>query len=57
MYVSSLAAFDDAETDKLVSMLVWPHEGAGAVSLNRGDIFRLQEGEYLNDTLIEFGLK
>ncbi|KAF9649915.1 cysteine proteinase, partial [Thelephora ganbajun] len=29
----------------------------GAVNITRGDLERLQPGKYLNDTLIEFGLK
>jgi Ulp1 family protease len=38
-------------------MVVYPHEGVGAVSITQGDFARLDEGEFLNDTLIEFGLK
>ncbi|CAL1712532.1 unnamed protein product [Somion occarium] len=44
-----------ADADKLI--LVYPFSGTGAVNITRGDWKRLQPGEYLNDTLIEFGLK
>ncbi|GAA99651.1 uncharacterized protein L969DRAFT_86927 [Mixia osmundae IAM 14324] len=43
---------DDGEV-----MLVYPFDAPGAVSITKGDFNRLDEGEYLNDTLIEFGLK
>ncbi|KDQ62545.1 hypothetical protein JAAARDRAFT_121801, partial [Jaapia argillacea MUCL 33604] len=38
-------------------LLVYPPIGTGAVNVNRSDLNRLQPGEFLNDTLIEFGLK
>ncbi|KAI0789620.1 hypothetical protein C8Q75DRAFT_144894 [Abortiporus biennis] len=38
-------------------MLVYPPVGTGAVRVHRGDINRLNDGEYLNDTVIEYGLK
>ncbi|KAF8916981.1 hypothetical protein CPB85DRAFT_231712 [Mucidula mucida] len=38
-------------------ILVYPWGMPGAVNLNRGDIGRLDPGEFLNDNLIEFGLK
>ena len=38
-------------------LLVYPPTGTGAVNITRGDLKRLDEGQYLNDTLIEFGLK
>ena len=38
-------------------LLVFPPVGTGAVRVTRGDIKRLDDGEYLNDTIIEFGLK
>ncbi|KAI0820439.1 hypothetical protein BC628DRAFT_1397444 [Trametes gibbosa] len=41
--------------DELV--LVYPPSGTGAVNITRGDLKRLDNGQYLNDTLIEFGLK
>ncbi|KAI8978855.1 hypothetical protein BD414DRAFT_120430 [Trametes punicea] len=41
--------------DELV--LVYPPSGTGAVNITRGDLKRLDDGQYLNDTLIEFGLK
>ena len=39
------------------SILVYPPSGTGAVNITRGDLKRLDPGQYLNDTLIEFGLK
>lgn len=39
------------------SALVWPRDVKGAFSLTRGDLARLNEHQYLNDTLIELGLK
>ncbi|KAI0647692.1 hypothetical protein C8Q79DRAFT_906682, partial [Trametes meyenii] len=38
-------------------VLVYPPSGTGAVNITRGDLKRLDSGQYLNDTLIEFGLK
>ena len=38
-------------------VLVYPPSGTGAVNITRGDLKRLDNGQYLNDTLIEFGLK
>ncbi|KAI0317519.1 hypothetical protein OF83DRAFT_132135 [Amylostereum chailletii] len=38
-------------------VLVYPPTGKGAVNITNGDIARLRPGEFLNDTLIEFGLK
>ena len=38
-------------------LLVYRPLGTGAVNITRGDLERLQPGKYLNDTLIEFGLK
>ncbi|EMD31406.1 hypothetical protein CERSUDRAFT_119788 [Gelatoporia subvermispora B] len=43
------------DADELI--LIWPPRGAGAVNITRGDMKRLQPDQYLNDTLIEFGLK
>ncbi|OCH91910.1 cysteine proteinase [Obba rivulosa] len=43
------------DADELI--LIWPPQGAGAVNITRGDLKRLQPDQYLNDTLIEFGLK
>ncbi|KAH9065375.1 hypothetical protein EDB87DRAFT_1555576, partial [Lactarius vividus] len=31
--------------------------GAGSLNITNGDVSRLKPGEFLNDTLIEFGLK
>jgi Ulp1 family protease len=36
---------------------VHPPTGPGAVSISYGDLRRLDSGEFLNDTLIELGLK
>ncbi|TFY58329.1 hypothetical protein EVJ58_g6479 [Rhodofomes roseus] len=41
--------------DELI--LVYPPSGAGAININKSDLRRLDDGCYLNDTLIEFGLK
>lgn len=38
-------------------MLVYPQSGTGAVTINRGELARLEPGEFLNDSLIELGLK
>ncbi len=38
-------------------MLQYPYEGIGAVTLLRSDYDRLYDGQLLNDTVIEFGLK
>ncbi len=38
-------------------VLVYPFFGTGAVNVTRGDLKRLDPGQYLNDTIIEFGLK
>jgi len=40
--------------------LIWPFEGdcaSRSVAITNGDMKRLADGEFLNDTLIEFGLK
>ena len=39
------------------SLLVYPFSGPGAVNVTRGDLKRLEPHQYLNDTLIEYGLK
>ncbi|KAJ7700278.1 hypothetical protein B0H14DRAFT_3034190 [Mycena olivaceomarginata] len=38
-------------------ILVYPPGQTGAVNITNGDLARLAPGEFLNDTLIEFGLK
>lgn len=39
-------------------ILVWPLEGGpGSVYIHHGDRKRLADGEFLNDTLIDYGLK
>lgn len=44
-------------SDGTISILVYPFSGTGAVNITKGDLRRLRPGEFLNDTLIEFGLK
>lgn len=44
-------------TQNWSSVLVWPADDPKASSLTRGDLARLNEGKWLNDTLIEFGLR
>jgi len=39
------------------SILVYPPDGPGAVNITNADLKRLRPDEFLNDTLIEFGLK
>lgn len=36
---------------------MYPPSGAGAININKSDFKRLNDLCYLNDTLIEFGLK
>ncbi|KAG8214645.1 hypothetical protein J3R82DRAFT_9723 [Butyriboletus roseoflavus] len=43
------------EPDEVI--LMYPPTGTGALSIMQSDLRRLQPEEYLNDTLIEFGLK
>ncbi|EJD35482.1 hypothetical protein AURDEDRAFT_75247 [Auricularia subglabra TFB-10046 SS5] len=38
-------------------ILVFPRGGPGALNISLGDLRRLTPGEFLNDTIIEFGLK
>ncbi|KAF9777986.1 hypothetical protein BJ322DRAFT_1114528 [Thelephora terrestris] len=58
---SNLSAVDPTRTSPLEDpdelLLVYRPSGTGAVNITRGDLERLQPGKYLNDTLIEFGLK
>ncbi|KAJ7140225.1 hypothetical protein C8R43DRAFT_892836, partial [Mycena crocata] len=44
-------------TDPDEVILVYPPNQKGAVNITNGDVTRLKPGEFLNDTLIEFGLK
>lgn len=39
------------------SILVYPNSGPGAVNISNNDLKRLAPSEFLNDTLIELGLK
>ncbi|KAJ8462482.1 hypothetical protein ONZ45_g17915 [Pleurotus djamor] len=45
------------KTDPEEIILVYPPNTTGAVTITTSDLMRLQPGEFLNDTLIEFGLK
>ncbi|KZP03165.1 hypothetical protein FIBSPDRAFT_769342, partial [Athelia psychrophila] len=36
--------------------LIYPPSGTGAIHIMQRDFRRVDEGEYLNDALIEFGL-
>ncbi|KIJ29686.1 hypothetical protein M422DRAFT_188118, partial [Sphaerobolus stellatus SS14] len=38
-------------------ILIYPPTRIGAVNITYADLKRLDSGEFLNDTLIEFGLK
>ncbi|KAA1469790.1 hypothetical protein DENSPDRAFT_773771 [Dentipellis sp. KUC8613] len=40
-----------------LSILVYPLTGPGAVNITNAELGRLRPSEFLNDTLIEFGLK
>ncbi|RPD77389.1 hypothetical protein L226DRAFT_321252 [Lentinus tigrinus ALCF2SS1-7] len=51
----STRASPTPDLDELI--LVYPFSGTGAVNITRGDLKRLDPGQYLNDTIIEFGLK
>ncbi|KAH8104848.1 hypothetical protein BXZ70DRAFT_922722 [Cristinia sonorae] len=53
--VSDRAASPLEDPDEL--LLVYPPTGLGAVNVTRGDLKRLKPHQYLNDTLIEYGLK
>ncbi|PVG00268.1 cysteine proteinase [Serendipita vermifera] len=45
------------ELDPEEIILVYPFSGPGGIQITRGDQQRLLPGEFLNDTLIEFGLR
>jgi len=38
-------------------ILLYPPTGTGAINITYADLKRLDAGEFLNDTLIELGLK
>ena len=40
-----------------VRILVYPFSGPGALNVTKSDLARLKPDEFLNDTLIELGLK
>ncbi|KAK8846833.1 hypothetical protein IAR55_005921 [Kwoniella newhampshirensis] len=44
-------------TDKNELYFPYPPKGKADVNITHGDAQRLQEGEFLNDTLLEFGLR
>ncbi|CAA7261394.1 unnamed protein product [Cyclocybe aegerita] len=46
-----------ADVDQDEVILAYPQGVPGAVNITNGDLARLTPGEFLNDTLIEFGLK
>jgi Ulp1 family protease len=46
---------DDIPKDTVI--LTYPWDSTGGVTITHGDMDRLAEGEFLNDTLLEFGLK
>ncbi|TFK27998.1 cysteine proteinase [Coprinopsis marcescibilis] len=52
---SSVTTQPVADPDEVI--LVYPQGVPGAVNITNADVARLEPGEYLNDTLIEFGLK
>lgn len=52
---SGAAAKFDLENDEVI--LVYPFTGTGSTQITQGEQQRLQPGEFLNDTLIEFGLR
>ena len=39
------------------SVLVYPPNETGSVTITRGDMQRLEPDEFLNDTLVEYGMK
>lgn len=39
------------------SVLIYPFTGPGGVQITRGEHRRLEPSEFLNDTIIEFGLR
>lgn len=53
----SAAAAQAPQVDPDEVILVYPHGVPGAVNITNADMGRLDPGEFLNDTLIEFGLK
>ncbi|KAG2009837.1 sentrin-specific protease, variant 2 [Coprinopsis cinerea AmutBmut pab1-1] len=54
---SRQAAASRAQEDPDEVVLVYPFSAPGAVNITNADLARLEPGEFLNDTLIEFGLK
>ncbi|KAG8788188.1 hypothetical protein FRC20_006438 [Serendipita sp. 405] len=53
----STRAKDSKSADNDEIILVYPFTGAGGIQITRGEHHRLEPGGYLNDTLIEFGLR
>ncbi|KAF8526112.1 hypothetical protein JB92DRAFT_2700765, partial [Gautieria morchelliformis] len=57
MSVVRLCQILDFGLPSIISILLYPSTGTGAVNVTNGDLKRLEPGEFLNDTLIELGLK
>ncbi|EIW80908.1 hypothetical protein CONPUDRAFT_55826 [Coniophora puteana RWD-64-598 SS2] len=53
--IQSRKSSPKAEPDELI--LMYPPSGTGALNIMKSDLARLGPSEFLNDTLIEFGLK
>lgn len=56
VYVS-LSAIQITAYSHAHSILVYPFEGTGGISVTVADARRLDGDDFLNDTLIEFGLR
>lgn len=54
-YRPDIKIYCDVLTSRRI--LVYPSSGAGALNIMKSDVKRLNPMCYLNDTLIEFGLK
>ena len=54
----SVTLISERVTLKSMDVLTWPPPPAkGAITLNTSDLMRLQQGEFLNDQVIDFYLK
>jgi Ulp1 family protease len=51
------SAYGDSNVTAVPSVLSYPAGLPGAVNITNADLERLNPGAFLNDTLIEFGLK
>lgn len=54
IFAKPIAKMPD-DGDELIC--VWPPNGRTEINITAMDLWRFEEGQYLNDTLIEFGLK